>query len=60
MSNWEIYFKGNCDFSWRRKILLEKIIKGIHREERCYLTGQKPRNKLIHEQPLGILKHLHL
>ena len=25
-------------------------------EERCYLAGQKPRNKLIHEQPSGIFK----
>ena len=37
--------------------LIEKIIKGDSiEEERCYLAGQKPRNKLIHEQPLGTIK----
>ena len=37
--------------------LIEKIIKDESIEnERCYLAGQKPRNKLIHEQPSGILK----
>ncbi len=37
--------------------LIEKIIKGDSiSEERCYLAGQKPRNKLIHEQPSGTIK----
>ena len=37
--------------------LIEKIIKGDSiEEERCYLAGQKPRNKLIHEQPSGTIK----
>ena len=37
--------------------LIEKIINGDSiAEERCYLAGQKPRNKLIHEQPLGTIK----
>ncbi|MDC3170858.1 B12-binding domain-containing radical SAM protein [Prochlorococcus sp. AH-716-E13] len=37
--------------------LIEKIIKGDSiAEERCYLAGQKPRNKLIHEQPSGTIK----
>ena len=37
--------------------LIEKVIKGDSiAEERCYLAGQKPRNKLIHEQPSGTVK----
>ncbi len=37
--------------------LIEKIIRGDSiEEERCYIAGQKPRNKLIHEQPSGIIK----
>ena len=37
--------------------LIEKIIKGDPiSEERCYLAGQKPRNKLIHEQPSETIK----
>ncbi len=37
--------------------LIEKVIKGDSiSEERCYLAGQKPRNKLIHEQPFGTIK----
>ncbi len=37
--------------------LIEKFIKGDSiREERCYLAGEKPRNKLIHEQPSGTVK----
>ena len=37
--------------------LIEKIIKGKPiSDERCYLAGEKPRNKLIHEQPNGIVK----
>jgi len=37
--------------------LIEKVIKGDSIiEERCYLAGQKPRNKLIHEQPSGTIK----
>ena len=37
--------------------LIEKIIRGDSiAEERCYLAGQKPRNKLIHEQPSGTVK----
>ncbi len=37
--------------------LIEKVLKGDSIiEERCYLAGQKPRNKLIHEQPLGTIK----
>ena len=37
--------------------LIEKIIKGDSiEEERCYVAGQKPRNKLIHEQPSGTVK----
>ena len=32
--------------------LIEKIIKGNSiKSERCYFAGEKPRNKLIHEQP---------
>ena len=37
--------------------LVEKIIKGASIEkERCYVAGQKPRDKLIHEQPAGTIK----
>ena len=37
--------------------LIEKVLKGDSIiKERCYLAGQKPRNKLIHEQPLGTIK----
>jgi len=37
--------------------LIEKVIKGFPLEdERCYLAGEKPRNRLIHEQPAGTIK----
>ncbi len=37
--------------------LVEKVLKADSIiEERCYLAGQKPRNKLIHEQPSGTIK----
>ncbi len=37
--------------------LIEKVLKGDSIiEERCYLAGQNPRNKLIHEQPSGTIK----
>ena len=37
--------------------LIEKVLKGESiEEERCYFAGQKPRNKLIHEQPSGTIK----
>ena len=37
--------------------LIEKVLKGDSIiEERCYIAGQKPRNKLIHEQPSGTIK----
>ena len=37
--------------------LIEKIIRGDSIEqERCYIAGNKPRNKLIHEQPAGVIK----
>jgi len=37
--------------------LIEKVLKGESiDEERCYFAGQKPRNKLIHEQPSGTIK----
>ncbi len=37
--------------------LIEKIIRGDSiKEERCYIAGQKPRNRLIHEQPIGSVK----
>ncbi len=37
--------------------LIEKVLKGDSIiEERCYLAGQKPRNRLIHEQPSGTIK----
>ena len=37
--------------------LVEKVLKDDSIiEERCYLAGQKPRNKLIHEQPSGTIK----
>ncbi len=37
--------------------LIEKVLKGDSIiEERCYLAGQKPRKKLIHEQPSGTIK----
>ncbi len=37
--------------------LIEKVIRGDSiSEERCYVAGQKPRNKLIHEQPSGTIK----
>ena len=37
--------------------LMEKVLKGESiEEERCYIAGQKPRNKLIHEQPFGTIK----
>ena len=37
--------------------LIEKIIKGNSiTSERCYFAGEKPRDKLIHEQPEGTIK----
>ncbi len=37
--------------------LIEKVLNGDSiAKERCYLAGQKPRNKLIHEQPSGTIK----
>ncbi len=37
--------------------LIEKVLKGDSIiEERCYIAGHKPRNKLIHEQPSGTIK----
>ncbi|MDC3077705.1 B12-binding domain-containing radical SAM protein [Prochlorococcus sp. AH-716-O05] len=37
--------------------LIEKVLKGNSIiDERCYVAGQKPRNKLIHEQPSGTIK----
>ena len=37
--------------------LLEKNIYGNSREDdRCYIAGQKSRNKLIREQTLGTIK----
>ena len=37
--------------------LIEKVINNESIEdERCYLAGQKPRHKLIHEQPAGTIK----
>ena len=37
--------------------LIEKIIRGdSFEDERCYLAGEKPREKLIHEQPIGTIK----
>ena len=37
--------------------LIEKIINGNSlKDERCYIAGEKPRNKLIHEQPSGTIK----
>ncbi|MDC3234099.1 B12-binding domain-containing radical SAM protein [Prochlorococcus sp. AH-716-A06] len=37
--------------------LIEKVINGDSIiKERCYIAGQKPRNKLIHEQPSGTIK----
>ncbi len=37
--------------------LIEKMIKGNSiAEERCYVAGEKPRSKLIHEQPSGTIK----
>ena len=37
--------------------LIEKVLKSDSIiEERCYVAGQKPRNKLIHEQPSGTIK----
>jgi len=37
--------------------LLEKVIKKESiLQERCYFAGEKPRNKLIHEQPTGTIK----
>ena len=37
--------------------LIKKVLKGDSIiEERCYFAGQKPRNKLIHEQPSGTIK----
>ncbi len=37
--------------------LIEKVIKGVSlTDERCYVAGEKPRDKLIHEQPSGTIK----
>ncbi len=37
--------------------LIEKVLNGdFISEERCYLAGEQPRNKLIHEQPSGTIK----
>ncbi len=49
--------KGTIISVGEGETLIEKVIKGDSIiEERCYLAGQKPRNKLIHEQPSGTIK----
>ncbi len=49
--------KGTIISVGEGETLIEKVIKGDSiKEERCYLAGQKPRNKLIHEQPSGTIK----
>ncbi len=49
--------KGTIISVGEGETLIEKVIKGDSiSEERCYIAGQKPRNKLIHEQPSGTIK----
>ncbi len=49
--------KGTVVSVGEGETLIEKIIRGDSIEnERCYFAGQKPRNKLIHEQPAGMVK----
>ncbi len=49
--------KGTIISVGEGETLIEKVIKGDSiSAERCYLAGQKPRNKLIHEQPSGTIK----
>ncbi len=53
----ELLPKGTIISIGEGENLIEKVLKGDSIiEERCYLAGQKPRNKLIHEQPLGTIK----
>ena len=53
----ELLPKGTIISVGEGENLIEKVIKGDSIiEERCYLAGQKPRNKLIHEQPSGTIK----
>ncbi len=53
----ELLPKGTIISVGEGENLIEKVIKGYSIiKERCYLAGQKPRNKLIHEQPSGTIK----
>ncbi len=53
----ELLPKGTIISVGEGENLIEKVLKGHSIiEERCYLAGQKPRNKLIHEQPSGTFK----
>ncbi len=53
----ELLPKGTIISVGEGENLIEKVLKGESIiEERCYLAGQKPRNKLIHEQPSGTIK----
>ncbi len=53
----ELLPKGTIISVGEGEHLIEKVIKGDSIiKERCYLAGQKPRNKLIHEQPSGTIK----
>ena len=53
----ELLPKGTIISVGEGENLIEKVLKGDSIiEERCYLAGQKPRNKLIHEQPSGTIK----
>ena len=53
----ELLPKGTIISVGEGENLIEKVIKGDSIiKERCYLAGQKPRNKLIHEQPSGTIK----
>jgi len=56
-ANPDRFAKGTVISVGEGENLIEKIIKGEStEEERCYIAGQKPRNKLIHEQPSGTVK----
>ncbi len=53
----ELLPKGTIISVGEGENLIEKVIKGDSIiKERCYIAGQKPRNKLIHEQPSGTIK----
>ena len=49
--------KGTIISIGEGELLLEKLIRGESiQEERCFITGESPREKLIHEKPNNLIK----